>query len=327
MIRRFKNEINVFHSNPAIDLGQLLNQQRAQVILQPKPGEEFSCVLSSEISQKLAPVLDRGEYVMDATHSLSSNGLHLYMVVLAQEDYSGHIAFAIITENKSFRLLLHCLKAISAKLGAGYRPKIFLIEKAPEEIRALNEMKYRTRLCSFHQKQTFRRIMNGSGLLSDEQKLSVAKARATIIQGQGDKPLRLCLREQKNPFKMYLRLKERYAIPNIATLVQLQARAARLLYKCQTKPDFIADFEDVYNRLSATGNEDSEPRQVATLLASFGDSEKPPYGHVITTLQLSKAALSWQATTSRLLQAYEEKVFAATVLAAQAILELQWHYQ
>ena len=45
-------------------------------------------------------------------------------------------------------------------------------------------------------------------LLSDAEKLKVAKGRAIIMQGLDSKPLRMCLSDRKNPFAMWKRLRD-----------------------------------------------------------------------------------------------------------------------
>lgn len=45
----------------------------------------------------------------------------------------------------------------------------------------------------------------------------VAAARAIIIQGLGDHPVRLCLPVKKKPFQMWSRLRYRYSVSNKAT--------------------------------------------------------------------------------------------------------------
>ena len=67
--------------------------------------------------------------------------------------------------------------------------------------------------------------------VDDDARQKIATARAVIIQGLGDRPLRLCLSVKENPFKMWSRLKERYAVSNTATKVQLQSRLSRMSYK------------------------------------------------------------------------------------------------
>ena len=52
--------------------------------------------------------------------------------------------------------------------------------------------------------------------LTNEQKKHIATARAMLIQGIGDRPLRLCLSAKDNPQRMWVRLRERYAVSNTA---------------------------------------------------------------------------------------------------------------
>lgn len=49
-------------------------------------------------------------------------------------------------------------------------------------------------------------VGDGKVELSSEMNLSVAKARATIIQGLGKNAPRLCLSEKGNPYRMWQRL-------------------------------------------------------------------------------------------------------------------------
>lgn len=154
--------------------------------------------------------------------------------------------------------------------------------------------------------------------LSDELKLSIAQARAIIIQGLGDKPLRLCLSDKDNPFKMWERLRDRYAVSNVVTRVQLQTRLSRLAYSDQAMSDFIDEFEECFNRLSAMECAVSEQLQVAMLLASFGDKSKSAYGQVVASMQMMEIELSWESATARLLQEYEEKLWASKVTSGQS---------
>ena len=154
-------------------------------------------------------------------------------------------------------------------------------------------------------------IVGSGDALTDEQKLAVAKVRAMLIQRLGDKPLRLCLSERENPHKMWTRLSDRYAISNLVTRVQLHTKLSRFSYSGQPMPDYIDDFEEVFNRLSAMESPVSEQMQVAMVLASFGDKSKPAYGQVVASLQMKETEVSWETATARLLQEYEEKVWAS----------------
>ena len=151
-----------------------------------------------------------------------------------------------------------------------------------------------------------------TGEFSDEEKKTVAKASAVIMQGLGDNPLRLCLQERENPHAMWNLLKERYAVVNVATKVQLQYQMARLCYNNQAMSAYIDQFQTIFNKLAAIGSPVDDDTKVATLLASFGDKSKSPYGQLVTALQATDTAVSWNATTARLLQEYYERSLTAT---------------
>lgn len=172
-------------------------------------------------------------------------------------------------------------------------------------------------------------VGDGTTTLTVEQKQMIAKARAIIIQALGDKPLRLCLSEKANPFRMWIRLRERYAVSNIVTRVQLQTKLARFAYNGQAMPDFVDEFEEVFNRLSAMESPVSEELQVAMLLAAFGDKSKSEYGQVVSTLQTIETEMSWEKVTARLLQEYEEKlgplIQRATRIPIEVSKEEEWY--
>lgn len=91
--------------------------------------------------------------------------------------------------------------------------------------------------------------------LSAEVQLKIATTRAVLIQGLGDRPLWLCLSARTDPVKTWSRLRDRYAVSNTATRVQLQARLARMVYSGQMMQDFIDPFEEIFNRLSSMGSQ------------------------------------------------------------------------
>ena len=112
--------------------------------------------------------------------------------------------------------------------------------------------------------------------LDEDTKLKVAKARAIIMQGLDAKPLRVCLADRANPHRMWNRLQERYAVSNVATQVQLQAKLGRLRYDGQPMSDFVDAFEEIFIRIEGMGHVFPEQMQVAMLLASFGEKSKSP---------------------------------------------------
>ena len=149
------------------------------------------------------------------------------------------------------------------------------------------------------------------GALSPRTARKVAKARALIMQGLDAKPLRMCLSEKDNPFQMWKRLRERYAVSNVATQVQLQMKLNRLRYRDQEMSDFVDSFEEIFNRLEGMGSPFPERMQVAMLLSAFGDKSKYSYGPVVAAIQTAGGEnLNWEDVTARLLQEYEEKQFS-----------------
>ena len=149
------------------------------------------------------------------------------------------------------------------------------------------------------------------GLIKDETKLEMAKARAIIMQGLGLKPMRVVLPVKLNPFRMWQKLSERYDVQNVSAQVQLHSKLARMAYKNQNMAEYISEFEDIFNRLEGMESEVEESIQVAMLLASFGDKNKSLFGHAVATLQSSSTELKWETATSRLLQEYEEQMHSA----------------
>lgn len=145
--------------------------------------------------------------------------------------------------------------------------------------------------------------------VSAEDRKAVAQACAVLIQGLGYKPLRPCLVDRTNAFKMWKTLSERYSVVNVVTRVQLQTRLAKLSYQGQIMSDFVDSFEEIFNRLAAMNSLIDDSMQVAMSLASFGDRSQSPYGQVIALLQTMGGDLTWETVTSRLLQEFEEKTW------------------
>lgn len=137
----------------------------------------------------------------------------------------------------------------------------------------------------------------------------ISTACAIIIQGLGDKPLRLCLGERTDPFRMWKRLNDRYAVSNTATRVQLQSKLSKLSYTGQVMGDYVDSFEDIFNRLAGMNSPISEELQVAMFLSSLGDLNRSKFGHTISALQNVQDKLSWETAIARLLQAYENAMW------------------
>ena len=156
-------------------------------------------------------------------------------------------------------------------------------------------------------------------LLSEEHEKSVSTERSTLMRGLGDKPLRLCLSVKDNPFLMWSRLSDRYAVTNVFTRVQLQTRISKFSYQGQSMSDFIDIFEEIFNKLDGMQSNIQEDMQVAMFLASFGNKFRSSYGQVIASLQTLVDALSWDTVTSRMLQEYDERAWnVGTVITPNA---------
>ena len=149
-------------------------------------------------------------------------------------------------------------------------------------------------------------ISDNPDSLNDDVKKAISTACALIIQGLGDRPLRLCLTDKDDPFKMWKRMKDRYAVSNTATRVQLQSRLSRMTHSNQPMGDYIDSFEEKFNRLAGMGSLITEDMQIALFLSSFGDPSRSRYGHIVTSLQTLHDDLSWETVTARLLQDYED---------------------
>lgn len=78
----------------------------------------------------------------------------------------------------------------------------------------------------------------------------VAAARAIIIRGLSDRPLRLCLPFKKNPHKLWTRLADCYTVSNTATMVRLQAKLCRMAYTNESMNEYADNFEEIFNRMA-----------------------------------------------------------------------------
>lgn len=111
-----------------------------------------------------------------------------------------------------------------------------------------------------------------------------------------------------NPYRMWIRLRDRYAVSNTAIKVPLQSRFSRLSYKGQSLQESVDSFEEIFNRLTAMSSDIDEELQVAMMLASFGDKKQSPFGHVFSSLQKIQEKLDWETTTASLLREYDENL-------------------
>ena len=153
--------------------------------------------------------------------------------------------------------------------------------------------------------------MDGSMELTSFVKLSIAKAKATIIQGLGDKPLRPVLPAKENPHRTMKLLKERYAVSYLVTKVHLlHTKLYTMQYKVQVISESVGDFENIFNQLKSMGSSIDEDMKVATFLSFFGDRTRSAFGHLVTELQSREASCTWETVSSALLQECEEQILA-----------------
>ena len=144
-------------------------------------------------------------------------------------------------------------------------------------------------------------VLSQEGERMDEMKRCIATVRAILIQGMGSRPLRLWLSAKDSPYRMWVKLKERYAVSNTATKVQIQSKVARLVYKRHPMQDYIYTFEELFNHLASMKSDIPEDLQVGMVLASFCHNNKSSFGHVIASMQSVHDNLDWETTTARLL--------------------------
>lgn len=71
-------------------------------------------------------------------------------------------------------------------------------------------------------------------------------------------------------------LRERYAVSNTATKVQILSKLARLTYKGNPMQDYIDTFEEFFNRLVSMEIEIPEDFQVAMVLVASCDKKNLP---------------------------------------------------
>ena len=65
-------------------------------------------------------------------------------------------------------------------------------------------------------------VLAGEEAPGEEVLKQISTARAVMIQGLGYRPLRLCFYVKDNPYMIWNRLKDKCAVSNIATTVQIR---------------------------------------------------------------------------------------------------------
>ena len=100
---------------------------------------------------------------------------------------------------------------------------------------------------------------------------------------------------------------------NTAMKVQLLLRLNKLKHHGQSMGEYVDSFEEIYNRLKSMGCSIETEIRVATLLASFGDRDRSPYGHLVTALQLTAETSHWETVSAMLHQEFEDKAWYTAV--------------
>ena len=151
-------------------------------------------------------------------------------------------------------------------------------------------------------------MLAGEEAPGEEVLKQISISRAVLIQGLGDGPLRLCLCVKYNPYKIWNRLKDRYAVSNTATRVQIQTKFSRMSYKGQSLQDYVDSYEEIFNHIAAMNSKVADDVQVAMLLASFGDKNRSTFGIAIASLQSMQESFDWETATAVLLQEYNDQL-------------------
>lgn len=118
--------------------------------------------------------------------------------------------------------------------------------------------------------------MADGGCLTEEQKKYIATTRAVLIQEMGDRTLKFCLIAKDNPGHMCVRLREWYAVSNIAKKVQMHSNLSLLSPTGEAMQYYIDAFEKIFNRFASMKREVAEDLQIAMILDSFGDKKIRP---------------------------------------------------
>ena len=82
-------------------------------------------------------------------------------------------------------------------------------------------------------------------------------------------------------------MKDCHPVVNVASKDQLQYDLSRRIYANQKMTSFVDNFKTIFKKLAGMNSSIPEDMQVASLLTSFGDKSKSPFGHVVAALQAS----------------------------------------
>jgi hypothetical protein len=136
----------------------------------------------------------------------------------------------------------------------------------------------------------------GLAIVSDDQK---RKAAAIIINGLGDKPLRVVAGDTKNPQVMLAKLRERYASTKLSTRMSLIAELHNLRYKNGDMGEYVDIYAALLDRLEAMNAK--IPTELAIIM--FLHSMNGKFEATIAALKtMSDDSLTWNDVTARMIE-------------------------
>jgi gag-polypeptide of LTR copia-type len=132
------------------------------------------------------------------------------------------------------------------------------------------------------------------------------KATAIIINGIGDKPLRVVAGYMSNPKLMLQKLRERYASSNLSTRMSLMAELQSLRYKSGDMSDYVDRCSALLDRLESMDSK--MPPELAIIM--FMHSMNGKYEATIAALRtLGDEKLTWEDVTTRLIEEYNTNAY------------------
>mgnify|MGYP003476565374 FL=1 len=140
-----------------------------------------------------------------------------------------------------------------------------------------------------------------ASILAESAEFSAArkKAAAIIINGLGDKPLRVVVAHRKDPALMLIKLNERYASSTLSTRMSLISELYTLSYvRNKDMGEYVDTYTSLLNRLEAM----NAPIPGALAVIMFLSSLQGHFEATVAAIRsLSDDDLTWDDVTSRLI--------------------------
>ena len=125
------------------------------------------------------------------------------------------------------------------------------------------------------------------------------KAAAIIINGLGDKPLRVVSNYTKDPQVMLQKLRERYASTKLSTRMSLMSELQSLRYKSGDMGEYIDRYTGLHDRLESMAAK--VPEELAIIM--FLHSMNGKFEAIIAAIRtMGDEKLTWDDVTARLLE-------------------------